>query len=461
MSHVELFDGVIRANPWLLALNLLLIGHFIISYIKDCYLKGFKVDFWHSTTFLTIFIPAFIIYPFSASFYNIASTGKAIYAIQKNVDYAYLIIITGYFFLYVGYYYYNLTKKKTCLYKIVNTLNNSVALYIYNNLKSKVSITAYFIFGLVISLGFLSLAFIKYGVSFELRNHMLSDSTLKPFFNFVLSSYVPITMLFFGIRYLQFREGISALYFLIFAVISFFSGTRAVILGTFLSLSIFFVIAKKRKVSLLKLFSLGFLFLIVIVYLSNLRAGNASAIILSDSWLQLIYGLLGSFFGPLLYGNSFSDTRDFAWILSAWDGSMLLGKTYLAGLLSFIPRSLLEFRGTYALGVYTAEVVGFSPEEHAGLRPGIFGEAFLNFGLIGVIFLGFIGGYILRYVDAKLKDIVNRSEPMLFLKMYAFTFIYTLISNFYVTAGFWAFYVFLIILVMGYLVRQSLILFSK
>jgi len=254
-------------------------------------------------------------------------------------------------------------------------------------------------------------------------------------------------MIFFGIRYLQFREKGAAFYFFVFAIISFFSGTRGVVLGTFLKLLIFFTISKKRKVSLLKLLFTGFLFLIVLVYLGNLRAGNAS-----------VNSLLVSFAGQLLYGNSFSDTRDFAWVLSAWDGSMLLGKTYLAGILSFIPRSLSEFRETYALGVYTAKLAGFSSGEHAGLRPGIFGEVFLNFGFLGVIFLSFIGGYTLRYVDAKLKEFVNRFEHMLYLKMYAFTFIYILISNFYITAGFWTFYVFLIITVIGYLVRQSLML---
>jgi len=450
MFYVEFFDGVIRANPWLLVLDLLLIGHFIVSYIKDSYLKGFKVDFWHATNFLAIFLPVFVVYPFSASFYNVAATGKAIFTIQKYVDYAYLIMVTGYFFLYAGYYYYNLTKQKSYLYKLINTFNKKVSLYIFNNLKSKVSINVYFLIGFVISLSFLPLAFAKYGINFELRNHMLSDPVLKPLFNFVLASYIPIVMTFFGIRYLQYREKFTAFYFFVFTIISFFSGTRGVVLGTLLKLLIFFAISKKRRISLLKLLLLGLLFLFVLVYLSNLRAGSAS-----------VNGLLTSFVGELFYGNSFSDTRDFAWVLSAWDGSLLLGKTYAAGLLSFIPRSLSEFRGTYALGVYTANLVGFSSGEHAGLRPGIFGEVFLNFGFLGVICLSFTGGYILRYVDSKLKEFVNKPEPVLFLKMYAFTFVYILISNFYITAGFWTFYVFLLILVFGYLVRQSLAILFK
>ena len=49
-----------------------------------------------------------------------------------------------------------------------------------------------------------------------------------------------------------------------------------------------------------------------------------------------------------LYGNTFSDVRDGAYIASAWDRFMstegLGGNTYLAGLMSFIPSSLSDFK---------------------------------------------------------------------------------------------------------------------
>ena len=104
----------------------------------------------------------------------------------------------------------------------------------------------------------------------------------------------------------------------------------------------------------------------------------------------------------LFYGNHLSDTRDFAWVLAFWDGDYVLGKTYLAGLFSFIPRFLSEFRQEWALSLYTNRLVGFDPSLHAGLRPGLFGEVYFNFSLIGVFCLGLILGYFLRYADSEL-----------------------------------------------------------
>jgi hypothetical protein len=106
----------------------------------------------------------------------------------------------------------------------------------------------------------------------------------------------------------------------------------------------------------------------------------------------------------IFYGNSFSDTRDFAVILSFWDGHYFLGKTYLAGLLAFVPRFLSSFRDTWALGVVTATMAGFSPKEHAGLRVGMFGEAFFNFGLLAVVLLGLCTGAATRLVDLRVKQ---------------------------------------------------------
>jgi hypothetical protein len=50
--------------------------------------------------------------------------------------------------------------------------------------------------------------------------------------------------------------------------------------------------------------------------------------------------------GPMhfIFGNNLSELRDFAWILSGWDGELLKGKTYAAGFLAFIPSALLPDR---------------------------------------------------------------------------------------------------------------------
>lgn len=139
----------------------------------------------------------------------------------------------------------------------------------------------------------------------------------------------------------------------------------------------------------------------------------------------------------IFYGNNFSDTRDFAWILSYQNGEYFLGKTYIAGLISFIPKFISEFRSQWAISVATNKIVGFSPSEHAGLRPGMFGEVYFNFGILGVIFLGLIASYFLRYVDLQIKKSVVIHGDI--IKSYSKTVIYGFISKFFITAGFLVF----------------------
>jgi hypothetical protein len=157
----------------------------------------------------------------------------------------------------------------------------------------------------------------------------------------------------------------------------------------------------------------------------------------------------------MVYGNNFSDIRDFAWILSYWDHQYLLGKSYVAAILSFVPRSLSNFREAWSISVYTDFLVGFDPTEHAGLRPGKFGESYLNFGLYGVVAIGFLGGYILRFVDTRMKA-VARSKTDNLIEMYSYTFLPILLFQLYITASFWTFYVLVSMVVAGYLARWLL-----
>lgn len=128
----------------------------------------------------------------------------------------------------------------------------------------------------------------------------------------------------------------------------------------------------------------------------------------------------------MFFGNSFSDTRDFAEVLSFWDGHHFWGKTYLAGVFAFIPRALSSFRDTWSIGVVTATMAGFKTTEHPGLRVGVFGEAYLNFGLVGVILLGLLFGATLRLVDLRMKQSaadLPRSEIRLYSYLVALTFV--------------------------------------
>lgn len=104
-----------------------------------------------------------------------------------------------------------------------------------------------------------------------------------------------------------------------------------------------------------------------------------------------------------LYGNTFSDVRDGAYIASAWDRlfatETLGGNTYLAGLMSFIPSSVSDFRETWSWGYFTTNsLFGFT--DHYGFRGGWSLELFMNFGVPGVIAGAIACGWLLGRLEA-------------------------------------------------------------
>ncbi len=93
-------------------------------------------------------------------------------------------------------------------------------------------------------------------------------------------------------------------------------------------------------------------------------------------------------------GNNLIDVRDASWVISQWDFQPLNGITYLGGLTAFLPSGLFPQKKDWHLGLTAVRIVGWDDAKHPGLRITFFGEAFLNFGLAGVMTLGTILGVL-------------------------------------------------------------------
>ena len=115
-----------------------------------------------------------------------------------------------------------------------------------------------------------------------------------------------------------------------------------------------------------------------------------------------------SFINEILYGNNFSDIRDGAYILKGFEDSLnckhILGKTYLASFLSFIPSSIFKFRYEWSWGRFTTLGL-FGMTNHFGLRGGNSLEGYINFGILGVLLCNFIQAYLLAILEKRFYSV--------------------------------------------------------
>ncbi len=264
----------------------------------------------------------------------------------------------------------------------------------------------------------LSLYFRKEGFGFDLRLYTFEYPSLRPFAN-IISNYSMIIGSHCFARYLAVKDVSSLRYALLLSGGLLFFGSRTEVLLVFFMPLVCYFIALRQRLPLLRLIGGGALLVIIFTFAEGLREGYYQNIPPSGVAIVLLF--------KILYGNTFSDLRDFALVMSGWDGHFWLGRTYLAALMGFIPRTLSTFRDTWSLGVMTTTMVGFDPDLHPGLRPGFFGESYFNFGYLGVVTMGLFIGTIVRKVDFHVKRELGRSEPSL-MRAFSYTLLLTVMT---------------------------------
>lgn len=240
----------------------------------------------------------------------------------------------------------------------------------------------------------------------ECRGFAMENPYLRPIFNFF-----SIIILYFIVYFYSFALVNKSKILYILGIVLFFLalvvGTRSLILQPLVFLFFMQCFIKNQKISLkliIKSLSLACLCIYFAILISDLRNNGANSTILFS----------------FLYGNNYSDIRDFAWILYGWNGSFLFGKTELSGILSFMPSFISDFRQHWSWGVFSTSVVGLNSEEHPGLRPGFFGESYVNFGYPGVLFIGSIIGFFIHKYDTVIHNAKKNNDYMEVVKLYTF-----------------------------------------
>ncbi len=411
----------------LYVLDVLAISSFAISYYLTCYRKGFRIDIWHSQLFLGCVMPNMIMLPFSRSELNILILGRDFTAVVAALPSVFLVTLLGYFAMFAGGLSWRIrvglgTRKLAVqLLDIVPQcsmmLMSSRSLLVFQSLLC-----------LVLQFLILSLYFARSGFGFDLRQYTFANPSLRPVALFI-SGYSIIIGSHCLARYIEKKERILFSCTILLTIGLLFFGARSNVLAIFINVLLCYLVQLRTKISLFRLVSMISVIIVGGLYLGSLRAGQYS---LSD-----FFALVGA---AILYGNTFSDLRDFAWVYALWDHKFWVGKTYLAALTAFVPRFASTFRDTWGLGVATATTLGLDPQVHPGVRPGLFGEGFFNFGLIGVVSIGFILGVIARRVDIDVKRAVASPRPSM-MKAFASTMLLGVAGAISISASFSGIYV--------------------
>lgn len=433
-NQVDVMDGFLSYNETFLLLDLLVIIHFFVVWIISFRRTGWGIDLWHFDLFMGFIISNFIQYPFISSTLNYLALGERSFFVRETAESILFINILGYIFIYLGRFIYD------SIYRNGVKLNYLEKI-VYNNISSDFVVRSFGVVCLFLACLFVLIQ-IKMGVLGNPRAYFLMDPTYRALYN-GLSSIMSIITTFFIIRILDKKCRMDVVIGMLLIISNVFMGARAIFIGSILTFATYYIYKHKGIVRLWQVAFCSFTLLFFLIFATSFR-GDVDL-----NGMSIYEVLLGLFF----YGNSFSDLRDGALFFSYNGDELLYGKTYIAAMMSFVPRALSDFREMWAIGVVTASTVGYDTFLHPGLRISKFGEMFLNFGYIGIAILGMCYGYFLRKYDCVLKENINRSRVLTFFYAVSF-FQLGIINGLFNSSGFFSMYVFICINVIFYFTRK-------
>ncbi len=433
-----------RYMPWnlLYFLDGLAIAQFAISYYRNCYRRGYRIDIWHTQLLSICILPNLIMLPFAKSELNAVVLGRDFYAVTAALPTIFLITLLGYFAVLFGGVLWQL-KTGLGIRKAAIRFLNVVPRSSMMLMSSRVLLVFQALLCGMLQAFILGVYFAHSGFGFNLRSYTFAHPELRPA-ALLASNYSIIIASHCLARYVDKKEKVLLVctLFLTFGLVFF--GARASLVAIFINVLIIYLVSLRTRISLLRLTITISVIVLIGLYLGSVRAGNYS---------------VGQFFGIaaslLLYGDTFSDLRDFSWVYARWDHVFWAGKTYLAALLAFVPRFASQFRDTWGMGVATATTVGFDPQVHPGLRPGTFGESFFNFGLPGVVLIGLMLGIVIRRVDIDVKHALLPPRPSM-MRSFASMMQLSVAASLAITAGFSGLYILGVIYVFSWVCLRTM-----
>lgn len=377
---------------------------------------------WGVLTFSSYFwirynvLPILVMSPFASSDQNMEAVGNSIYIIRDYINEAFYLSVLGVVFVLVGMGLATFSSGKSAMFTFVEKG------YAFWQTKPGVWIS-------LVVIIFATMGLIALGVRpFEGRQFSFENTSLRPAINLysVILPTITLSLLVYGFGHSRFFVFAG----LMCSGLGLMIGTRGASIETLFIFVVCLIIAYRYKnLAAFTLSIAGFVTVaIVIGILRSTADGDNTVDILQTVSFQIFFG------------NNFSDFRDYAWILSGFDGRFYHGMTYLAGYMALVPSFISEFRNDFRMGIITSTLAGLDPQFHAGLRPTLFGEAYLNFGISGVVFIATLFGFYFGKLQMWVHD--NLQPNRLGLRKVACGYIaFLFLFNAVFTPGFYYVYV--------------------
>lgn len=133
------------------------------------------------------------------------------------------------------------------------------------------------------------------------------------------------------------------------------------------------------------------------------------------------------------FGIQIRDSARLIYHFDKGEAEFFKGRTFLAGLLGFIPTKYSAFKEKYQIGRVTLRLYGLNPEISGGPRIGLMGEAYINFGYLGVLLIPLLPSFLAWYLCGLSDDSrkIERAGGRIFLASLYFFLLNHLVVGFF------------------------------
>lgn len=269
---------------------------------------------------------------------------------------------------------------------------------------------------------------------------------LRPFY-LILNYMISIIGSYFALKVVINKRKIDSIFLIITILILLFTGNRGPVMFLLLNIFMVFVYYTFKVMNANKLIVLAVSIILVLgISMSFVRNKEFS-----------ISSLSNSIKNEVIYGNTFSDVRDGAFVLKGFEENFdeyLYGKNYLADIISFIPSSMSEYRSKWSYGSFSTKTL-FNMEDHYGLRGGWFLEPYINFGYIGVIIIALLNGVIMGLAELFFwKDVIMDKNIKFPENQIFITVILFIVNSMLISSSFSNFYAYIAIIIAYYILYK-------